>query len=223
MLRSRISERNNLLRSHKDAEGIRARVHEFAELRSVLALRIEQRAILAQHSVVSDKVRDPDQLVETLEDSARQLSQNYDEASRQLRKLKRALGTASNHLTSVVTKALQDLKGGIPASDEVFLKQVELIPTYAAKIAQIRADRDAILSGNDPLSSADALKHFLQHLGTLKAASDALDPKEFPKDVLKFFKAARHGGARLDDFTPTVRDWLAAQNLLKHVRVTIVS
>ncbi|HJQ12903.1 MAG TPA: hypothetical protein VJ840_17870 [Gemmatimonadaceae bacterium] len=138
-------------------------------------------------------------------------------------KLKRSLGTVSNQLTSVVTKAVQDLKGGIPASDEIFLKQVELIPTYAAKVAQIRAERDEILNGNEPLSSADALQHFLQHLGTLKAASDALDPNEFPEDVLTFFKGARRGGARLDDFTPPVREWLAEQNLLKHVRVTIVN
>jgi hypothetical protein len=222
-LRSRIAERSKLLRSHQDAETIRARVQDFAQLRLALQLRIQQRAILAQHSVASDKVRNPEQLVEMLEDSARQLSQDYDEASRQLGKLKRALGTFSSHLTSVVTKAVEDLKGGIPASDEIFLKQVELIPTFVAQIAQIRAERDAILNGNDPLSSPDALKHFLQHLGSLKAASDALDPNEFPKDVFKFFKGARHGGARLDDFTPAVREWLAEQNLLKHVRVSIVS
>jgi hypothetical protein len=191
-LRSRIAERSKLLRSHQDAETIRARVQDFAQLRLALQLRIQQRAILAQHSVASDKVRNPEQLVEMLEDSARQLSQDYDEASRQLGKLKRALGTFSSHLTSVVTKAVE-------------------------------AERDAILNGNDPLSSPDALKHFLQHLGSLKAASDALDPNEFPKDVLKFFKGARHGGARLDDFTPAVREWLAEQNLLKHVRVSIVS
>jgi hypothetical protein len=222
-LRSRIAERNSLLRAHQDAESIRARTEDFAQLRSALQLRIHQCAILTEHQVPRDSVRDPVQIIDTLKELSHQVCENYDEASRQLGRLKRTLGTLSNHLSSVVTKAVQDLKGGIPASDEVFLKQVELIPTYAPKVAQIRAERDAILDGNDPMASSDALKYFLLHLGSLKAASDTLNPDEFPADVLKFFKAVRHADARLDDLTPGVHDWLVQQNLLKHVRVTIVS
>jgi hypothetical protein len=222
-LRSRIAERNSLLRANQDAEAIRARIQEFAQLRTTLELRVQQRAILTEHQIPGDKVRDPAQAIDMVKEVSRQVSENYDEASRQLGKLKRALGTLANDLTSVVTKAVQGLKGGIPASDEVFLKQVALIPTYEPKVAQIRAVRDAILNGNDPMGSSEALKHFLLNLGSLKAASDTLNPDEFPADVLKFFKAVRHAGARLEDLTPVVHDWLAQQNLLKHVRVTIVS
>lgn len=222
-LRSRIAERNRLLRAHQDAENVRARKDDLAQVRMGLQLRIEQRAILAQYSIPCGTLRDSDRIVATLEQVARDLSENYEEAIRQLGKLKRSLGTVSNHFTSVVTKAIQDVMGDIPAEDEIFLKQVELIPTYAAKVAEIRAERDAILDGSDPVSSAEGLKHFLKHLGTLRAASDALNPDEFPPDVLKFFRSTRHGGARLDDFSPSVREWLTQKNLLKHVRVTIVS
>jgi DNA repair exonuclease SbcCD ATPase subunit len=222
-LRARITERERLLKANKEAESIRARVDEFVTLRADIQRRLEQRMRLIEHRIPYEPVRNPSPTIELLHEVSRQVSEDYDEAGRAIGKLKRALGVLRDQLTALVAKAIADLKGGIPASDEVFLKQIEEIPSYNRRVTQIRDERDAILSGNDPMTSPEALQHFLEHLGSLKAATDTLNPNEFSDAVLKFFKAVRRGGARLDDLTPEVRGWLEQKSLLKQVRITLAS
>ena len=87
----------------------------------------------------------------------------------------------------------------------------------------IRQQRDALLNGNDPRLSAEALEQFLDHREALRKLADDLTPDEFPNEVLEFFKAGRHGGgAPLEKLTPSVRQWLSDRDLLKYVRVRVV-
>ncbi len=73
----------------------------------------------------------------------------------------------------------------------------------------------------DKSMTADNLEQFLESRNALRALADQLNPDEFPKEVLEFFKAERQGGAPLDKFTSPVREWLAEKDQLKNVRVVI--
>jgi hypothetical protein len=55
----------------------------------------------------------------------------------------------------------------------------------------------------------------------VKTLADRLNPDEFPKEVREFFSAMRRGGAPLEKFTETVRQWLSDRDQLKNVRITL--
>jgi hypothetical protein len=69
--------------------------------------------------------------------------------------------------------------------------------------------------------TAPELEEFLDRRDALKQLADQLNPEEFPKEVLEFFKAARRGGAPLEKFTSSVQEWLSQQDLLTSVRIVI--
>ncbi len=136
--------------------------------------------------------------------------------------LRQRVGRCAEDTVEAVSKALDAVKAGIPSVDETFLKQVEGIAAYEKRVRDIRAKRDELLAGVE-LRTADAagVEAFLKRRAALRGLTDGLDPKEFPEEVLAFFRAVRKGGATLDAFTDGVRNWLGERDLLKKIRVIL--
>jgi hypothetical protein len=150
------------------------------------------------------------------------LAMNATDTGKDYGRLKRSVEKMRKDLSGACEKALGAVNRDLPNIEESFLKQVEAIPAFSEKVARIRQQRDGLLCGQDPSSmSALELAQFLDKRDDLKALADQLNPDEFPKEVLEFFKAARYGGAPYDKFTVAVREWLKDRDQLKNVRVII--
>jgi hypothetical protein len=222
-VRGQILRRNDLRRAHRDAEAFRERAGELQVSRQALADAFARVLVLRAKGVAVLKLPSPTAALTILGECQTKLSENPVESGRDYGRLKRSLDKLGKDLLAVAEKAIDNLRRDLPSVDEAFLKQVESIPTYAASVARIREQRDALLTGSDPGSSVAALEQFLDRRDALRTLADDLKPNDFPDEVLDFFKAGRHGGAPLEKLTATVRQWLADRELLKNVRVTVVA
>ena len=218
-----IRQRNELRRAHKDAEAFRARASDLKSSRELVEDAIERIHVLTTKDVAVTKPPSPDAAMTVLAECQAKLVANPVESGRDYGRLKRSVDKFGKDLLGIAEKALKSVRQDLPTVDEVFLRQVEVIPGYADRVARIRQQRDALLNGNDPRLSAEALEQFLDHRKALRRLADDLKPGEFPNEVLEFFKAGRHGGgAPLERLTPSVRQWLSDRDLLKHVRVQVI-
>lgn len=105
--------------------------------------------------------------------------------------------------------------------NEGFLRQVEQVPGQASAVDQIRDAREQLKTVAKQLPRDDeGYARFLYLSATLQERLALLDPDDFPREVLTFFRHAQSpGGAPLDLLTNAVRDWLATRGLLDRVRV----
>jgi hypothetical protein len=222
-VRTQILKRNELRRAHKDAEAFRERAVELRLAREAVVGAFARVLVLRAKGVPLVGLPLPAIAIGVLAECQAQLAANPNESGRDYGRLKRSLVKLGKDLLAVTEKAIESVRRDLPTVEEAFLRQVEVIPGYATQVASIRQQRDALLSGNDPRTSAEALEQFLDRREALRKLADDLKPNEFPGEVLEFFKAGRHGGAPLEKFTPAVRQWLSDRGLLQNVRVTVVT
>lgn len=222
-VRSQIIKRNELRRAHKDAEAFRERARELQLGRENVAAALDRVGVLRTKGVSLTKLPAPTTAITVLRECQTKLSENPGESGKDYGRLKRSVNKLGKDLLDIAHRAIESVRRDLPTVEEAFLKQVEVIPGYTTRVASIRQQRDAILSGNDPTASAEALEQFLDRREALRRLADDLKPDEFPNEVLEFFKAGRQGGgAPLEKLTANVRRWLADRDLLKHVRVQVV-
>lgn len=222
-IRAQILRRNDLRRAHKDAAAFRERASELRTGREAVAASLARVLVLRAKAVPVPKLPSPAIAKTVLEECRLKLSENPVESGRDYGRLKRSIDKLGKDLHGVTEKAIESVRRDLPSVEEAFLRQVEVIPGYETRVASIRQQRDALLNGHDPHTSAEALEQFLDRREALRKLADDLNPDEFPSEVLDFFKAGRHGGAPLEKLTATVRQWLADKDLLKSVRVTVVA
>jgi hypothetical protein len=223
-LRERITQRDILRRADKEAEAFRARVGELRPTRAQLASDVERLEVLQRKGVPIIKPPLPTSALKVLKDCQSGLAANPTESGRDFGRLKRSLEKVGEELGAATNKALDLVTGDLPTIEESFLRQVELIPSRKEQVARIREKRDALFKGKavDLRSrTAEDLEQFLDKRNELRALAEELNPDEFPKEVIEFFKAVRQGGAPLEKLTDAVREWLAARGQLKDLRITL--
>lgn len=222
-VRAQIVKRNEIRRAHKDAAGFRERASELQTVREKLTISLDMSSVLRAKGLTSVRLPAPILARALLQECQVALKENVAESGSVFGRLKRSLAKYSKDIATIVDKAIDGVERELPAVEEAFLRLVELVPGYSGKVASIRQQRDALLSGIDPHVSSDALEQFLDRRESLQRLTDDLKPSEFPEDVLEFFRAGRHGGAPLEKLTDAVRKWLAERDLLKNVRITVIS
>ena len=223
-LRKRIEERNALRKAHSDAAAYRNRSDELRQIANSLDGDFARIAVLKKALGQIQKPPVASAAEEVLNDFRSSLASNPTESGKDYGRLKRSLDKLARDASAAIDTALESVKRDLPTIEESFLKQVELVPGYAEQVARIRQERTSLLEGSDlRAKTADELETFLNKRQELRRLADKLDPEEFPKEVLDFFKAARkQGGAPLDKLTESVREWLAARDQLKNVRVSVI-
>lgn len=224
-LRERIEKHESLRRAHKEAEGFRDRASALEEVRQTLAGGMGRVRVLRLKGVAIAKMPDPSTALAALQEYQQSLVDGSTEGGKDYGRLKRSVDKVGKDVVAAVEKALEAVKRDLPTIEEAFLKQVALIPAYSSQVDRIRAERDALLARSEPAKmTPDELATFLDRRDQLRRLADALNPEEFPKEVLDFFKAARQqGGAPFEKLTETVRLWLEERDQLKNVRVTVVA
>ena len=222
-LRKRIVQHDSLRLAHKEAEGFRHRSSALEDVRSALASQVGRLHVLREKGVAIAKMPDPESTVAVLQEYRQKLSEGSSDSGRDYARLKRSIDKIEKDVTITVEKALDLVRRDLPTIEEAFLKQVELIPAYTSQVARIRTERDRLLAGTEPSAMTPVeLEQFLDRRDELRTLADKLDPSEFPKEVLDFFRAARHGGAPLEKFTEEVRTWLRERDQLKNIRVSVL-
>lgn len=224
-LREKIEIHDGLHRAHKDAEAVRDRAENLREMREMLATNLDKLEVLRGKGVAVSRIPDPATVMKLLGEYRRSFSDGSSEGGRDYGRLKRSIANTSKNLEVLVEKALDLVRRDFPSIEEAFLKQVELIPAHKTHVDRIRIERDALLAGTDLLRmKTDELATFLDRRDELRRLADQLDPAEFPKEVIEFFRAARQSsGAPLEKLTEAVRKWLQERDQLKNVRVTVIA
>jgi hypothetical protein len=216
-----IEHRNRLRRDEKEAEAFRQRLQDLRTIRVDVGLQFEKVKTLRSKGVSVAKTVSQSLALTVLTEWEKCFIADPAETIKDYSRLKRSIEKVCKDVTQAVQSALDAVDRDLPTIDESFLRQVEAIPSFAVQVARIRERRD-VLKGKDLHSmSANELEQFLGRRDDLRKLADQLDPKEFPKDVLDFFKATRRGGASLDQFTDSVQKWLADRNQLKNVRIIV--
>jgi hypothetical protein len=224
-LRERIEKHESLRRAHKEAEGFRDRASALEEVRQALAGAMGRVRVLRLKGVAIAKMPDPTTTLAALQEYQQSMVDGSTEGGgKDYGRLKRSVDKVGKDVVAAVEKALESVKRDLPTIEEAFLKQVSHIPAYAGQVDRIRAERDALLARSEPARMApEDLATFLERRDQLRKLADELNPEEFPKEVLEFFKAARQpGGAPFEKLTETVRAWLHERDQLRNVRVTVV-
>jgi hypothetical protein len=223
-IRQRIETLNSVRRKFKDAEVFRERAKEIVEFRKSVTDLLQKIDVLRENDITLSKLPSFTSSQSSLDAYRQKLHDDLADSGKEYGLLKRSLNGLAKQLEMVYQKAIETIKRDIPTINEVYLKQVERIPGHSDQVARIRAERDSLLSGQDPETlNADKLRGFLAKRDAIKKLADALEVDQFPKEVLEFFRAARQvGGAPREKLTEAVEGWLRERNLLKNVRVMIV-
>jgi hypothetical protein len=220
-LRAEIVRRDALLREVKEAEKYNERTREIRELREALAHATRRITVLREHHIEVPRLRNAGAVLERLSGYLQRVTENASESGPDHGRTKRSLDAIRESLESAADAKLEAVIQDLPAIEETFLKQVEANPAYASKVVEIRAARDELRRKSRKTMTADELDAFLKEREALRTLADNLKPEDFPKEVLEFFTAARHG-ARLEKLTEGVRRWLAERNQLNNIRLYVV-
>jgi hypothetical protein len=221
-IRGDIERRDELLRESKKAEVFSERAQELATMRSDLTSTIGRIRVFLDYGIVVEKVRDPGAALERLRNYKEKLVQSPTESGKDHGITKKALDRIKDALDTAAKEALEAVIRKIPTTDETFLKQVELNPLYRRQVEEIRAARIELQREHPQDLDAAGLQSFLKKHDALREKASQLNPTEFPKEVLEFFKAARGTGAPLERLTPSVRQWFEDRGQLKNIRVNVV-
>lgn len=222
-LRDEIARRDTLKRDAKEAEKYVERANEVQALRERLTAAAARIRVLRDYQIEIDRFKDVTSTLTSLQNYLTKLIDTPEDTGRDHGTAKRSFDSLTSDVEEKVEASLRAIIKAIPAVEEVFLRQVELNPQYAARVATIRAAYQALNRSvaSAGLSAGD-LREFLRKRDELRALADGLNPDDFPQEVLDFFKAAKQGGAPLEKFTEAVRQWLEARGQLKSVRLTVV-
>lgn len=221
-VRSQIEGRNALRLAHREAEAFRKRAEELKEVRDQLGSELDRLIVLRDKGVTVQRPPKPVTARELLSEFSTRLAASSPDTGKDFGRLKRTVDKVAREISTASSKALELVNRDLPTIEESYLRQVEQIPGYAEQVANIRQRRDALLQNLDLQSmNAQSLAEFLDKRDQLRAMADQLNPDDFPKEVLEFFRASRQGGAPLEKFTTVVREWLDQRGQLKNVRVII--
>jgi hypothetical protein len=226
-LGGQLTEHTGRKRAAKDSEAFRERASELRGVREALATAVAKASVLRLRRIApSVELRDPGSAVSALQVVRQRLDSEPASINtgREYGQLKRSLDRLAKEASAGVEKTLEAVKRNLPAIDETFLRLVEAIPDYRAKVAEIRTKREEFLQHVDLAAlDANALANFLDQREALRQLADSLQPAEFPPAVLEFFRVARQAsGAPLETLTEEVREWLRQRKLLRLVRVSVV-
>jgi DNA repair ATPase RecN len=223
-LRQRIEKHDSLRRAHKEAEAFRERANALEKTHGELAAAMRRVEVLRLKTLEVAQLPDPSPAVAASDEYVAELTDSSGEGDNYSR-FKRLVDKVTREVGAAVTKALETIKRDLPTIEESFLKQVEHIPTYQERVARIRKERDLLFAKADPASmSPEDLSEFLDRREDLRKLADLLNPTEFPKEVLDFFRAVRQQeGAPLERLTETVRTWLQERDQLKNIRVRVLA
>jgi hypothetical protein len=221
-LRGRIERHTQLAKAHKAAGSIRERAVELKEVREQMTATLSRLEVLRREGGVVIKPPDPAASLQLANDYRTQLKQTDMESGKEHNKVRRSAEKVLGELAKLLESAVTSIEKSIPSIDETYLKEVEQIPGYADQVQTVRRERAALLSGRSLREmEPDQLSIFLKRREVVKTLADRLTPEEFPKEVREFFSAMRRGGATLEKFTDTVRQWLADRDQLKNVRISL--
>ncbi|WP_437763392.1 hypothetical protein WMF27_41215 [Sorangium sp. So ce281] len=233
-LHRRIEEHEQLKSADKTAEKFRERAQDISAACTALSSALDKIDVLRSGGTTlgpkeAEPLRhlpDPKKALANLANLRGKLDTNprsFNEG-KEYANFKRAFEKVASDTAAVVDKVIKEIESGIPSVDEAFLKHVERIPSYKVRVSEIRAKRDELLRGIDlRAAKSTQIEQFLARRAALRTLTDGLDPKEFPKAVLDFYKAARQAnGAPLGCLTEEVRTWLEEGGQLGHVRLIIV-
>lgn len=223
-LHQQIDEHNILRKAHSDAAAYRNRSDELRQIANTLRGDFARIAVLKKTLGKIQKLPATSTAEEVLSEFRSSLMSTPAESGKDYGRFKRALDKVAKDANAAIDAALEGVKRDLPTIEESFLKQVELVSGYAEQVTRIRQERSLLLDGSDLRSKTAAeLEIFLSKRDELRRLADKLDPEEFPKEVLEFFKAARRqGGAPLEKLTESVREWLTQRDQLKNVRVSVI-
>lgn len=216
-----IENRNKLRREVREADAFTQRLEDLREIRSDLAQQIDKAAVLRGKGISLGKTGTSVVALSVLREWKANFVKDSAETIKDYSRLKRSIDKVRKDVAQAVEKVLEAVDQDLPSIDESFLRQVETIPSYVGQVARIRERRDALKGKPLRAMSPQELQQFLGRRDELKNLADQLNPKEFPKEVLEFFKAARRGGASLEQFTDSVKKWLADKKQLKNVRLIL--
>lgn len=223
-LRTEVERHTALTKAYKAADGLRERTKELKEEREGLMLTIAKLAVLRDGAGASVGDVDVGTAVQTAGDYVEHLKGASADSGKAHNKFRRSVEKVHKELDKALEKGLAEIEKSIPSIDETYLKQVELIPGYAEKVRAVRAAKQKLLSGVSFSDMAPSqLAEFLERREAVKTQSDSLSPAEFPEEVRDFFGAMRRDAATLDKLTETVRQWLADRDLLKILRLRVVT
>jgi hypothetical protein len=224
ILHERIQKRDAIRLSYRQTEVFRVRASEVRAAREEFDAAVARLRVLKARELLPRDVPSPERSAAIAQRCLTGLRADPTEIGNDYGHLKRSMEALTNNVLRAVDRRIDDVQRDLPSVDEAFLKQVETVPGFQAKVQSIRLRRQALLDGGDPRQSAEALARFLDTRKELRALADDLTPDEFPTEVLEFFRASRQGqGAPLEKFTGVVREWLAARGLTQYVRVTVVA
>jgi len=223
-LRAEVERHAALTKAYKAAEGLRERTKELKEEREGLMLTVAKLAVLRDGAGASVGGVDVGAALQTAGDYVEHLKAASADSGKVHNKFRRSVEKVHKEVDKVLEKQFAEIEKSIPSIDETYLKQVELIPGYAGKVKTVRAEKQKLLSSVS-LSEMEPLQlaEFLERREAVKTLSESLSPAEFPEEVRDFFGAMRRDAATLDKLTETVRQWLADRDLLKILRLRVVT
>jgi hypothetical protein len=223
-VRAQISDRNRLKAAHQEADAFRMQLNAINPARTEIAAELTKLLVFKKRAILANKPPAPAVAQAILAECKQGLAASPNEIGKDFGKLKRALEKVRKDLVNARDKALEAISRTLPNIEESYLKQVEVIPGYQARVNRIRQERDRLHLGTTPSSmTAMQLEHFLDERDSLRQHAEELKPEEFPKEVLDFFSAARRGGIPIEKFTSSLKEWLSQRGQLKNVRVTILN
>jgi len=209
--------------SAKDAEVHHHRAKEMRELRESILADLARLDALRQKGVPLAPLPNTEKCIEWLEKCSSAFDAGDPKAGSAFGNAKRTIKTVAKDLRSVVESSVGAIVKALPAVDEAFLRQVETVPAFSRKVADIRRRRDELGKGVNPSSmSATELLRFLDERDSLSKLADELHPEDFPPEVLEFYRAARgRRGATIDKLTDGVKEWLAERGELDSIRIRV--
>lgn len=223
-LQERIERWERLQALQQEAATLGERQKELAETRAQLQIAVDRALVLAIHRHLDPKVG-PDiaSLIPVLGAVRKKLREQPQQlaSGRDYRRLRDGLTTQAGALRSQVESTWRDVVQQADRVDEAFLAAVAEVPGQRLAVEKIRELRRRLISlREDPPSTEEGYLRFEAAASLLSKSVDALDPKEFPADVLAFFKAASSPtGAPLGLLTQGVLEWLKARAMEDQVRV----
>ena len=218
-----VARRTALKQEAAKAEVFQTRAQDIRGLNEEIRGALAKIQVLRAHQIAIPRAKDVGAALERLSSYQRALAEDAATSGPAHGHAKRSLDSVRKSIMEAAQTALDRVIKEIPGLEEQFLKLVELNPAYRDQVNQIRTIRTELqrTSRQATLEPA-ALSRFLEQRELLHQHVNRLDPSDFPKEVLAFFKAARTGGATIEKWTDLVRDWLRARDQLGHIRITIV-
>src|SRR5688572_366565 len=133
-IRSQILQRNDLRRAHKEAEAFRARRAELLAGREAVAEAVARVLVLKAKGVAVAKLPTATTAMAVLADCERTLAESPSESGKDYGRLKKSIDKLGKDLLGVAEKGIESVRRDLPTVEEAFLKQVEMIPGYAAQV-----------------------------------------------------------------------------------------